>query len=68
MSDDELLGYGVPAEWLNDIKKSTEETLLALTDHLPASTRSTTGGGGGGGGRRLGENSGRSQARWFGRP
>jgi mRNA-degrading endonuclease RelE of RelBE toxin-antitoxin system len=35
-SDDELLGYGVPAEWLNDIKKSTEDTLLALTDHLPA--------------------------------
>jgi hypothetical protein len=36
MSDDELLGYGVPAEWLSDIKKSTEDTLLALTDHLPA--------------------------------
>ena len=35
-SDDELLGYGVPAEWLNDVKKSTEDTLLALTDHLPA--------------------------------
>lgn len=35
-SDDELLGYGVPAEWLDDIKKATEETLLALTDHLPA--------------------------------
>jgi hypothetical protein len=36
MSDDELLGYGVPAEWLNDIKKSTADTVLALTDHLPA--------------------------------
>ena len=36
MSNDELLGYGVPAEWLGDIKKSTEDTLLALTDHLPA--------------------------------
>ena len=35
-SDDELLGYGVPAEWLNDVRKSTEDTLLALTDHLPA--------------------------------
>lgn len=35
-SDDELLGYGVPAEWLNDVKKATEDTLLALTDHLPA--------------------------------
>ena len=36
ISDDELLTYGVPAEWLSDIKKSTEDTLLALTDHLPA--------------------------------
>lgn len=36
MSDDELLGYGVPVEWLADIKKSTADTLLALTDHLPA--------------------------------
>jgi hypothetical protein len=35
-SDDELLGYGVPAEWLNDVKTATEDTLLALTDHLPA--------------------------------
>jgi len=35
-SDDELLGYGVPAEWLKDVKKATEDTLLALTDHLPA--------------------------------
>jgi mRNA-degrading endonuclease RelE of RelBE toxin-antitoxin system len=35
-SDDELLGYGVPAEWLADVKKATEDTLLALADHLPA--------------------------------
>jgi mRNA-degrading endonuclease RelE of RelBE toxin-antitoxin system len=36
ISDDELLGYGVPSEWLKDIKLATEETLLGLTDHLPA--------------------------------
>jgi len=36
VSDDELLGYGVPAEWLNDARTATEDTLLALTDHLPA--------------------------------
>lgn len=36
MSDDEILGYGVPTEWLNDVRKATEDTLLALTDHLPA--------------------------------
>lgn len=35
-SDDELLGYGVPAEWLDDVKKATEDTLLTLSDHLPA--------------------------------
>ncbi len=36
VSDDELLGYGVPAEWLNDVKKATKDSLLALIDHLPA--------------------------------
>jgi hypothetical protein len=35
-SDDELLGYGVPAEWLKDIRTATEDTLLILADHLPA--------------------------------
>ena len=35
-SNDELLGYGVPAEWLNDVKGATEDTLLTLADHLPA--------------------------------
>ena len=36
VSDDELLGYGVPLEWINDAKSATEDTLLTLTDHLPA--------------------------------
>ncbi len=35
-ADDELLGYGVPAEWLADVKQATTVTLLALSDHLPA--------------------------------
>jgi superfamily I DNA/RNA helicase len=35
-SDDQLLSYGVPAEWLEDVKRVTEESLFALTDHLPA--------------------------------
>ncbi len=34
--DDELLGYGVPPDWLEDAKSATEETLLELADHLPA--------------------------------
>jgi len=36
ISNDELLGYGVPVEWLSDVKNATEDSLLALTDHLPA--------------------------------
>jgi mRNA-degrading endonuclease RelE of RelBE toxin-antitoxin system len=35
-SDDELLSYGVPPEWLADVRKASEDTLLALADHLPA--------------------------------
>lgn len=36
IGDDELLTYGVPAEWLGDVRAATEDTLLALADHLPA--------------------------------
>ena len=36
MTDDALMGYGVPAEWLSDVRQATEETLLSLADHLPA--------------------------------
>lgn len=36
ISDDQLLDYGIPAEWINDVRMATEDTLLALTDHLPA--------------------------------
>ena len=42
-TDDELLGYGVPAEWLNDVKQATDATLLALADHLPAEAAAGTG-------------------------
>lgn len=35
-TDEELLGYGVPAEWLADVRQANEDTLLALADHLPA--------------------------------
>ena len=31
-ADDELLGYGVPPEWLKDVKTATEDTLLVLAD------------------------------------
>src|SRR5207248_4347782 len=36
LTDDALMGYGVPAEWLDDVRQATEETLLSLADHLPA--------------------------------
>jgi len=35
LTDAELLGYGVPAEWLADVRKADEDTLLELADHLP---------------------------------
>lgn len=35
-SDEDLLEYGVPPEWLKDVKAANEDSLLDLTDHLPA--------------------------------
>ena len=35
VADDELLGYGVPSEWLDDVKRATEDTLFDLAEHLP---------------------------------
>lgn len=36
ISNDALLGYGVPAEWVVDVKLATEDSLLFLANHLPA--------------------------------
>ncbi len=36
ISDDELLGYGVPTEWLSDVRAANEDSIFELTDHLPA--------------------------------
>ncbi len=36
LTDQEILSYGVPSEWLADVKAANDDTLLALTDHLPA--------------------------------
>jgi hypothetical protein len=35
IAEDQLLGYGVPAEWLGDVKSANEDNLLTLADHLP---------------------------------
>lgn len=34
-SNDELLNYGVPEEWLEDVKKADEDSILTLAEHLP---------------------------------
>lgn len=34
--DDKLLSYGVPEEWLGDVRTADEDGLLQVADHLPA--------------------------------
>jgi hypothetical protein len=34
-SDDELLSYGVPVEWMKDVRHADEDRVLELADHLP---------------------------------
>ena len=34
--DDQLLGYGVPVEWLEDVRVASEDSVLDLAEHLPA--------------------------------
>jgi hypothetical protein len=36
LSDEALLSYGVPAEWMKDVRAADEDTLLTIADHLPA--------------------------------
>ena len=33
--DDQLLGYGVPVEWLGDVRAADEDSVLDLAEHLP---------------------------------
>jgi hypothetical protein len=35
ITDEELLTYGVPVDWLADVKAATEDTIFDLADHLP---------------------------------
>lgn len=36
LDDEQLLAYGVPPEWLADVKAADEDSILVLSDHLPA--------------------------------
>ena len=35
VSEDELLGYGVPVDWVSDVRGANEDTLLEMAGHLP---------------------------------
>lgn len=35
LSEDALLSYGVPVEWLGDVHQANEDSLLELANHLP---------------------------------
>ncbi len=36
ISEETLLAYGVPMEWLADVQQADEDSLLQLADHLPS--------------------------------
>ncbi|MBV9180618.1 MAG: ATP-dependent helicase, partial [Acidobacteria bacterium] len=36
LSDDQLLGFGVPPDWLRDVRNANEDSVLDLIGHLPA--------------------------------
>ena len=36
IADSDLLGYGVPDEWLKDVRNADEDGLLNLVEHLPS--------------------------------
>ena len=36
VADEALLGYGVPPEWLVDVREANEDSLLPLAEHLPS--------------------------------
>lgn len=36
LTDDELLSYGIPAAWLGPVRRSNEDSILLIADHLPA--------------------------------
>lgn len=35
VSEEDLLAFGVPAEWLGDVRNADEDQLLEIADHLP---------------------------------
>ena len=35
IAEDDLLGYGIPPEWLDDVRQANEDSLFELAPHLP---------------------------------
>ena len=35
LAEEELLSYGIPSDWVEDVRKVTEDTLFDITPHLP---------------------------------
>lgn len=35
LDDAELLGYGVPTDWIHEVRLATEDSLLLIAEHLP---------------------------------
>jgi len=35
VSEEELLSYGVPVDWIGDVQRSDEDSILELSEHLP---------------------------------
>lgn len=36
LADDQLLGVGVPEDWIEDVRQASEDNFLELTDHIPS--------------------------------
>lgn len=36
LSEDDLLGVGVPRDWIEDVRQATEDGFFEVTDHIPA--------------------------------
>lgn len=36
VAEETLLSYGVPSEWMADVRQADEDSILTLADHLPA--------------------------------
>jgi len=36
LTDEELLGHGVPPEWLDEVRGANEDSILAVAEHLPS--------------------------------